>query len=100
VQSIDAMADAVKFHQPNTPYSEADYFSSESKSNQQQNSDVLVDNEQVIDDHCCYCHGVSHGVFTDNSRSFNAIRAIENIKSNPLAYLSQLITTDLRTPIV
>jgi hypothetical protein len=26
VQSIDAMADAVKFHQPNTEFTEADFF--------------------------------------------------------------------------
>lgn len=102
VQSVDAVADAVKFHQPDTPYSEADYFVSP---NIDQIIDTLATNNQSSTDestldHCCYCHGVSSGVFTDHSLAFTAISGEANLTRSQLSYISQLISPDLRPPIV
>jgi hypothetical protein len=98
VQSVDAMADAVKFHQPNSPYTESDYFHSNQSADLQEQSKKTT--EQISDNHCCYCHGVSSGIFSNNSLAFDAIPADNTLSNYQLNYSSLLITPDLRPPIV
>lgn len=102
VQSVDAMADAVKFHQPNSAFSETDYFPV-NKSNIAQQNDLQQDDNpstQVDSDHCCYCHGINGADLTDNSLSFFAVNAKEPTLFFHNKYCSTHLSTDLRPPIV
>ena len=100
LQSVDAVADAAKFHQPNSEYAEADYFpnkifTSETSdledNNSGQNSDV---------DHCCSCHGVTSMLFL-SKELFSYAAVLQNeITSFNTYYLSHLISPDIRPPIV
>jgi len=105
IQSIDAVADAAKFHQPNSEYAEADYFpnkvwldsshNSESpdldENSPKQNNDV---------DHCCSCHGVTTMLFLSNELFLKTNLLQNEIANFAIRYLSHLITPDIRPPIV
>ena len=91
LQSVDAVADAVKFHQPNTAYTEADYYPL--------NSTAITDSNIETDDHCCYCHGISSALFIDASLGFCAIKTTDQLINYQVFYNSYLITPDLRPPI-
>jgi len=100
VQSVDAMADAVKFHQPNTAFSEADYFPvntymADNKASPAQNNKQVVD-----DDHCCYCHGVNCADLIDNSLAFYALHSKERSLFFNNDYRSTNLSPDLRPPII
>lgn len=100
LQSVDAVADAAKFHQPNSEYAEADYFPNKiftsetsvlENNNSRKNSDV---------DHCCSCHGVTSMLFL-SKELFSYVTVLQNeITSFNTYYLSHLISPDIRPPIV
>lgn len=105
LQSVDAIADAAKFHQPNSEYAEADYFPNkifksnvdDSAQNPKQGNEQ--DHEQDAD-HCCSCHGVTASLLLRDELFLFALN-LENEKiSYHLFYHSLLITPDLRPPIV
>jgi len=111
LQSVDAIADAAKFHQAGAEYAESDYFSKKLLKNEQQTANQAINkvtsavylkdtnHEDTDADHCCYCHGISNVLFsgiTLQIKSFCAETKINN--ANP-RYISQLISPDLRPPI-
>ena len=99
VQSVDAMADAVKFHQPNTEYTEADYFPNTLDLT---NKDIQTSKQtsQENDDHCCYCHGVNFADLTDNSLVFYTLHSKEQSPFFHNGYRSTNVSPDLRPPII
>ncbi len=102
LQSIDAMADAVKFHQPNSEFTELDYFSDNYLvSGSSEKSSLISENDTLSDDadHCCYCHGISNMLFTSEIFHTEAISLTNKINSLNQDYLSQLVSPDLRPPI-
>jgi cytochrome c553 len=108
LQSVDAVADAAKYHQPNSEFTEVDFFTSQSFTNQLSNKNTDEQASQSSDssqttssiDHCCYCHGISTMLPTGDMLPFGAITCAEAIHSSRPNYLSLLITPDLRPPIV
>ena len=101
LQSVDAVADAIKFHQPNTSYTETDYYPLNTVAD---TNTVTNDNSKninnKINDHCCYCHGISSALFIDTSLGFFAINTSDQLINYHVIYNSYLITPDLRPPIV
>ncbi len=98
LQSVDAVADAVKFHQPNTEFTEADYYpllTITDKATDNDNTSI----QKKLNDHCCYCHGISSALFIDASLGFFAIKTNDKLTNYQVLYSSHLITPDLRPPI-
>tara|TARA_R110001592_G_scaffold262657_1_gene528002 strand:+ start:10435 stop:10806 length:372 start_codon:yes stop_codon:yes gene_type:complete len=108
IQSTDAIADAAKFHQPNSEYTEADYFPSYSPNYfsgtvfKSASSDINTnDPKQNNDaDHCCSCHGITTALLLSNELFFKAGVLPNEIAEFSNRYLSKLITPDIRPPIV
>ena len=99
LQSVDAMADAAKYHQPNSQYAEADYFVNiiatanlaDFSNNSTQNNDA---------DHCCACHAPTSMQPLSHELFFTSHLRQTNITNTGICYLSQLISPDLRPPII
>jgi len=99
LQSVDAVADAVKYHQPNSAFTEVDFFTNQSFANQLSNQDADQQTSHKNEDspsspaidHCCYCHGISTMLPTGDMLPFGAITCTEAIHSSRLNYLSLLI---------
>jgi hypothetical protein len=108
LQSVDAIADAAKFHQPNTEFTEADYFYNKITTTEHNPTSVnnAIDTQigeqtsQESDDHCCYCHGVSCIDLTNNSLVFYALYGKEQSFFFKHKYISTHLSPDLRPPIV
>lgn len=107
LQSVDAIADAAKFHQPNTEFTETDYFynkiTTEHKPtavNYVSNTQTNEQTNQESDDHCCYCHGVSCADLTNNSLVFYTLYGKEQNFFFKHKYISTHLSPDLRPPIV
>ena len=100
IQSTDAIADAKKIHQPNSEYSEADYFPNSvfkfDSSDLNTNTPKQINNT----DHCCSCHGITTMLILSNELFFKASISQNDITDCINLYLSQLITPDIRPPIV
>jgi len=100
LQSVDAIADAVKYHQPNTPYTEADYFPNSSHADLTNTSTNSQDSTQKIEHHCCYCHGASATVLFESNYNFHVMNLKGELDIYQKTYHQEIISPDLRPPIV
>jgi len=98
LQSIDAMADAVKFHQPNSPYTEADYFPNNNHADSMTTTNSQ-DFSKEIDDHCCYCHGVNCTSLIENNYFLHALNIKEELITYQKTYRQAIISPDRKPPI-
>ncbi len=102
LQSIDAIADAAKFHQPNSEYAEADYFPNKTFKSNLMNSDTSTSdrNTELDADHCCSCHGVTASILLRDELLLPVLYIRNEKISYHFLYHSLLISPDLRPPIV
>ena len=100
IQSMDAIADAAKFHQPNSEYAEADYFPNKIFKSEPSDSDENGPRTNNDADHCCSCHGITNMLVLSNELFLKTSLLQNEIASFTIPYLSHLITPDIRPPIV
>lgn len=99
IQSTDAIADAAKYHQPNSEYAETDYFPNQLFKSSSLDIDNNSSREGNEVDHCCSCHGITNILFLSNELVLNDTFLQNEITNSNVRYLSHLITPDIRPPI-